>query len=213
VTQAPDREPPRTERGARTRAALVDAARRVFEREGYLNTKITDITREAATATGSFYTYFADKEEVFAAVMDGVRHEMLHPQLGAVGAQADAIAEIEAANRAYLDAVRRNARLVALMEQVGAIDERFREWRQATGRAFIERNAAGIRRLQRDGQADRELDPELAAHALSGMVSRMGYQAFVSGEVDAELDDVVDAVTRLWANALRVSPGSGTLRA
>jgi AcrR family transcriptional regulator len=204
VTQTADRQPPRTERGARTRAALVDAARRVFEREGYLATKITDITREAACATGSFYTYFADKEEVFAAVMDGVRDEMLHPQLDAVGGQADAIAAIEVANRAYLEAVRRNARLVGLMEQVGAIDERFREWRHATGRAFIERNAAGIRRLQREGLADRELDPELAAHALSGMVSRLGYQAFVSGEVDAGLDAVVAAATRLWANALRV---------
>ena len=195
---------PRTERGARTRAALVDAARHVFEREGYLDTRITDITHEADCATGSFYTYFADKEEVFAAVMESVRHEMLHPQLDAQQGD-DPVAAIEAANRAYLDAVRRNARLVALMEQVGAIDVRFRAWRQETGRAFIERNAAGIRRLQREGLADRGLDPELAAHALSGMVSRLGYQAFVTREVDAKLDDVVAAATRLWANALGVS--------
>jgi hypothetical protein len=31
------REPPATERGLRTRAALVAAARKVFERDGYLN--------------------------------------------------------------------------------------------------------------------------------------------------------------------------------
>jgi AcrR family transcriptional regulator len=190
---------PRTARGERTRAAIVDAARRVFERAGYLSTKITDITREAGCATGSFYTYFADKEEVFAAVMDGVRHEMLHPSVEDAG---DPVAAIEAANRAYLEAVRRNARLVALMEQVGAIDERFRAWRQETGRVFIERNAAGIRSLQRRELADRELDPDLAARALSGMVSRMAYQAFVSGELDVPLDDVLAAVTRLWANAL-----------
>jgi AcrR family transcriptional regulator len=190
---------PRTQRGARTRAALVDAARRVFEREGYLNTKITDITHEAGVATGSFYTYFADKEEVFAAVMDNVRHEMLHPRVEATG---DPLGAIEAANRAYLDAVRRNAPLVALMEQVGAIDERFRSWRQETGRAFVERNAAGIRSLQRHGLADTDLDPELAARALSAMVSRMAYLTFVSGEVDASLEEVLTSVTRLWANAL-----------
>jgi AcrR family transcriptional regulator len=192
---------PRTERGARTRAALVGAARRVFEREGYLNTKITDITGDAGVATGSFYTYFADKEEVFAAVMEGVRHEMLHPAVEAAG---DPLAAIEAANRAYLEAVRRNAGLVALMEQVGAIDERFRAWRQQTGRAFIERNAAGIRSLQRQGVADPELDPELAARALSAMVSRTAYAAFVSREVDAPPDTVLDTVTRLWANALQL---------
>jgi AcrR family transcriptional regulator len=193
---------PKTQRGARTRAALVDSARRVFEREGFLSTKITDITREAGVATGSFYTYFADKEEVFAAVMDDVRHEMLHPSVEAAG---DPVAAIEAANRAYLEAVRRNARLVGLMEQVGAIDERFRSWRQETGRVFVERNAAGIRSLQRQGLADRSLDPDLAARALSAMVSRMAYLTFVSDEVGATLDEVLAAVTRLWANALGLS--------
>jgi AcrR family transcriptional regulator len=209
VSSAPETQPPRTERGARTRAALVDAARRVFERDGFLYAKITDITREAGCATGTFYTYFPDKEEAFAAVMGEVRHEMLHPQMEDLGAEAaadgDAVAAIEAANRAYLEAVRRNARLVALMEQVGAIDERFRLLRQETGRAFIERNAAGIRRLQDRGLADPDLDPVLAARALSAMVSRVGYQAFVSGEIEDDLDDVVAAVTRLWANALRLA--------
>lgn len=196
---------PKTQRGARTRAALVDSARRVFEREGFLSTKITDITREAGVATGSFYTYFADKEEVFAAVMDDVRHEMLHPT---VEAAEDPVAAIEVANRAYLEAVRRNARLVALMEQVGAIDERFRAWRQETGRVFVERNTAAIRSLQRQGLADPRLDPELAARALSAMVSRMAYLTFVSGEVGASLEDVLAAVTRLWANALGLSPAA-----
>ena len=196
---------PKTARGVRTRAALVSGARRVFEREGYLGTKITDITREAGVATGSFYTYFADKEEIFAAVMDDVRDEMLHPS---VEVAEDPVAAIEAANRAYLEAVRRNARLVGLMEQVGAVDDRFRAWRQQTGRVFVERNAAGIRSLQRQGLADPGLDPELAARALSAMVSRMAYVTFVSNEVDAPFDEVLKAVTRLWANALKLSPAA-----
>ena len=50
------REPPTTQRGARTRAALVKAARKVFERDGYLDTRLTDITKEARCAAGSFYT-------------------------------------------------------------------------------------------------------------------------------------------------------------
>jgi hypothetical protein len=36
----------------------------------------------------------------------------------------------------------------------------------------------------------------------------MGYQAFVSHEVDASLDEVVATATRLWANALRISPAA-----
>ncbi|MGH2927257.1 MAG: TetR family transcriptional regulator, partial [Solirubrobacteraceae bacterium] len=52
-------------RGVRTRAALIDAARRVFERDGYLEARVADIAAAAGVAHGSFYTYFDSKDDVF----------------------------------------------------------------------------------------------------------------------------------------------------
>ena len=53
----------------------------MFERDGFLDARITDITGEAGVAAGTFYTYFTSKEDVFAAVMEEVNEEMLHPRL------------------------------------------------------------------------------------------------------------------------------------
>ncbi|MFI1539285.1 TetR/AcrR family transcriptional regulator [Streptomyces anandii] len=202
------REPPATKRGARTRAALVTAARRVFERDGYLDTRLTDITKEARCAAGSFYTYFANKEEVLAAVLLEAQEDMLHPGMGRVQATDDAYAVLEASNRAYLEAYRRNAKLMALLEQVAQVEPEFREFRRRRADAFIRRNARGIAELQARGVADREVDPMTASRALSGMVSVMAYHAFVAGDVRDEggpvdFEALVSTVTRLWANALR----------
>ena len=198
------REPPRTARGARTRAALVTAARTVFERDGYLHARLTDITAEAHCSTGSFYTYFTNKKEIFAAVLDETQEEMLHPHVRAIAGTEDPIAVIEASNRAYLTAYRRNAKLMGLLEQVSTIDDDVRELRRRRGAAFARRNAASIRDLQARGLADPGLDPLLAARALSAMVGRMANSAYVHGE-KVPFEDLVSTVTRLWANALRLS--------
>lgn len=70
---------PATARGVRTRAALVWAARTIFERDGFLASRLTDITAEAECSVGTFYTYFNTKDEIFDAVMESAKGDMLHP--------------------------------------------------------------------------------------------------------------------------------------
>ncbi len=193
----------------RTRAALITAAREVFERDGYLDAKISDISRAAGLASGSFYTYFDNKDQVFAAVVAQVQEEMLHPHIRQRIGITDPSALIEAANREYLMSYKRNARLMAVFEQVAQIDENFRTLRIERGRAFAQRNARMIRTLQRSGLASADLDPMITAHALSGMVSRMAYLVFVLDQ-RIPFEKLVATVTQLWVNALQIPPGAST---
>jgi AcrR family transcriptional regulator len=202
---ATTRRPPVSARGARTRQALVQAARQVFERDGFLDARITDITAEAGVAAGSFYTYFTGKDDVFAAVMEEVNEEMLHPRLRPLADRDDPVSVIEAANRAYLAAYRRNAKLMALLEQVAHIDDDFRRIRVRRVQAFTHRNAQAIAQLQRRGLADPELDPQLAADALSAMVGRMAYFRYVQGYGNASTEALAKTLTRLWTNALGIT--------
>ena len=208
------RDPPRTARGERTRTNLVTAARTVFERDGYLDARLVDITAEAKTASGSFYTYFSNKEEIFAAVLEAVQEEMLHPHIREMADSDDPVAVIEASNRAYLVAYQRNAKLMRLLEEVATIDAHVAELRMRRSRAFVERNARSIRDLQERGLADPGLDALFAANALSAMVSRMAYRSYVMGG-DWSLDELVSSLTRLWSNALRIqdlAPDSGATK-
>lgn len=197
-----EREPPRTARGARTRARLVEAARTVFERDGFLDARLADITTEAGTASGSFYTYFDSKEEIFEAVLEEIEDEMLHPHVRQLN-EGDPIGAIEASNRAYLQAYKRNASLMRLLEQVANIDDDFRELRKRRSDAFMRRNARAIQDLQAAGLADPTLNPLLAAGALSGMVSRAAYTNWVLGE-DWDDDELATTLTQIWVNALKI---------
>jgi len=203
ATATPLPAEPLTARGARTRDALVSAAGKVFERDGFLSARVTDIADAAGVAHGSFYSYFKDKKEILAAVLAELQEEMLHPRLSRTALDDDPAAAVEEANRGYLEAYRSNAGLMALLEDMAAIDEDFLRLRRERTEAFVSRNARAIRRLQKQGLADPELDAEIAALAISSMVSRTAYATFVWQD-NADFDAVLRTVTRLWLNALRI---------
>lgn len=193
---------PQTARGKRTREALIVAARTVFERDGFVDSRLVDIAAEAKCSIGSFYTWFDSKDEVFAAVLHQAQSEMLHPGTSGMAATDDPVAIIAASNRAYFEAYRRNARLNQLLLQVATVDPKVRALRQARASAFVVRNGKAIADLQARGLADRGIDPMTAAMALSGMVSRLAQDAFVNELILAPVDELVDAATRMWTNAL-----------
>ena len=67
---------PKTQRGVRTRAALLRAAERCFGDKGFHAVSVSDITNETGMAIGTFYLYFTDKLDVFRAVVDHIQAEL-----------------------------------------------------------------------------------------------------------------------------------------
>jgi len=63
-------------RRARTRGVLLAAGRTLIGTHGVAGLKIQDITEEADVALGSFYNYFANKEELVEAVVEESLAEM-----------------------------------------------------------------------------------------------------------------------------------------
>src|SRR5688572_2283235 len=61
---------PNPERTARTRAALVQAARAAFATNGFTATSTPRIAEDAGVSRGALYHHFADKAELFRAVVE-----------------------------------------------------------------------------------------------------------------------------------------------
>ena len=68
VTSRTTSESPLTERQWVRRGELLEAARRVFERDGYHGTTVSAVVQAAGLSQGAFYLYFADKKGIFAAL-------------------------------------------------------------------------------------------------------------------------------------------------
>jgi AcrR family transcriptional regulator len=193
---------PTTLRGRRTRAALLTAAREVFEENGYLSTRVVDITQRAGVASGTFYTYFDSKEEVFREVIREVTAELFaRTRVSAVADIDDPVERIRAANALYVESYVRYGRMLTLLDQVASLDPSFVGLRREVRQSFVDRAAAGIRRLQEQGVADRALDADTAASALAAMVGHFAHVWLDLGE-PYDPDVAVETLTRLWARGI-----------
>jgi len=194
---------PRSSKGERTRARLVDAAREVFERDGFLTARIADIASTAGLSQGSFYHYFSSKEQIFREVAARQEQRLTAPDpAGREPRDASPRAVIGAANRRYFERYRDAADLMGVIEQVSRYDEPVNAARFATMQHFVERAERSLRRLQDDGLADPALDPTIAADALGAMVARFAEIWLVQGYREYDFEQAVAQLTRLWANAL-----------
>lgn len=194
---------PRSAKGRRTRARLLEAGKVVFERDGFLQARITDIAAEAKVSHGSFYHYFDSKESLFREIaeevevrlvsMDDIPHN--------VDGETSPVERIRAANRAYLTAYKKESRIMRVIEEVSRYNEDVRQVRNKRDDYLAARLESAIRRLQAEGVADKRIDERYAATALGGMVAKFAEMMFIGG-ARFELEAAVEQLTILWANAL-----------
>ena len=194
----------RSRKGMQTRARLVDAAKEVFERDGFLDARIVDIAETANLAPGSFYHYFESKEQLFREVAQMQEERLTAPPQEASpdSPEATPIDRIRRANRLYLERYWDEAALMGVIEQVSRYDEHVNAARMATMKHFVERAERSIRRMQKEGLVDDRLNPSVAADALGAMVARFAELWLVQGYRDYDFDEAVEQLSILWANAL-----------
>ncbi len=67
-----------SDRGARTRRRLLEAAESVFADLGYHDASIVKITEAAGVAQGTFYLYFESKKEIFDELVRDLNRRVRH---------------------------------------------------------------------------------------------------------------------------------------
>src|SRR3984957_2760088 len=91
-------------RSARTRGALLRAARELFAEKGFAATGREEIAQRAGVTRGALYHHFASKTEVAAAVIDELLDELVERVVMAA-LQGDGVrAQLQLGCRAYMEA-------------------------------------------------------------------------------------------------------------
>lgn len=204
VRREGNREMPLGPKAQRTRSTILHAAAELFARDGYQRTTVADVASAAGVSLGTVYQYFRDRSDLVAALVHNNVSHMLERTDTAWRAEEGG----EGLQRVLRNFVRSYAEagpVAGVWEEVSHVDEELGNLRRRLSRAFTVAVEQEIRRASAAGLLRDDVDPGMAAVALTGMVDRYCYVTYVfdpPADGPPAPDDAADLLTRLWAGAV-----------
>ncbi len=157
-----------TSKGRQTREAIEQAARKLFAERGFHGTTLADITSAAGKSPAVFYRYFADKEDLLAALAESFLHEVVTPSGLSLHLRdsPDDDAFFTSVVSGYWNIFKQNIGIMIAVAQLAATQQRFASVQNEFRRFGMDIVAASVRRAQEQGYGT-ELNPEHTAAAIA----------------------------------------------
>jgi AcrR family transcriptional regulator len=170
------------------RRLILDAAVRVFARQGYETSRVGDVAKEAGVAYGLVYHYFGSKDAVLEAVFREQWGRLLAAVALAEQTGGSAPEQLGLVVKIVLRAWRDDPDLVRLLVREITRSPHIQDELDEIGQAFASLQRIVVRG-QEEGSFRSDVDPQIAAWMLYG-----GLEEVLTGWVLGQLPDTAEAV-------------------
>jgi len=197
-----------TAKGRQTRAAIEQAARKLFAESGFHGTTLADITSAAGKSAAVFYRYFADKEDLLATLAESFLHDVVTPSglsLHLPDSPND-YAFFTSVVTGYWNMFKQNIGIMIAVAQLAATQQRFALVQNEFRRFGMDIVAASVRHAQQHGYAS-ELNPEHIAAAIALLFENFTTVFALppgSGRLGLEIsdEDAIATLSTVWKTTL-----------
>ena len=186
----------KAQQAARTRAALIAVARKLFAERGYSGASVDEIAAEAGVTTGALYHQFNSKREVFQATFAALEAE-LSAGIGAIAARYpdDPWGGFVAACDAFLDAsTRPDVRQIIVIDGLSVLGAS--AWREVMNEYGLGITRAAVEAMGSAGVV-KPAPPEAMSHLILGILEQAGIYIAIAPDPAAARRDAGDALRTL----------------
>jgi AcrR family transcriptional regulator len=165
-------------RGVETRQKLLDAAEQIFADVGYPDASIVKITEAAGVGQGTFYLYFASKQEIFDELVRDLNRRIRHALKEASSQGATRLEAELLGFDAFFRFTQEHPGLYGIIRQAEFVSpEMFRYHYDTMSAGYIE----GLREAKARGETA-DIDPEVTAWVLLAAGEMIGLRSVLWGD-------------------------------
>jgi TetR/AcrR family transcriptional regulator, fatty acid metabolism regulator protein len=177
---------------------IVDAAVRVFARNGYYNSRVSDIAREAGVASGTIYLYFKTKDEILVTLFREKMAAWVAHVREQVKDEPDAVAKIRRLVVLHFSVIEKDPSLAEVVQVELRQGHKF--FRGASAHeisAYFELIGSMLEEGQASGTIRRDIAVKTAVKVLFGAMDQMA-TSWVLGKRKYRLSDTAEDVANIF---------------
>ncbi len=178
--------------------AIIDAAIRVFARNGYYNSRVSDIAREAGIASGTIYLYFKTKDDILVTLFRDKMAEWVGQVRREIASEPDAVAKLRRLVALHFQVLERNPDLAEVVQVELRQGHKF--FRGASAHevsAYFELIRSVLEEGVASGQVRHDVPLKVATKMLFGAMDQMA-TSWVLGKRTYRLTEAADAVAGIF---------------
>ena len=185
------------------RKAILRAAIKVFARNGYFNSKVSDVASEARIADGTVYLYFKSKDEILHSIFDQAMAEFIDEGKRELGSIDEPMARLRRVAELHLGRLSadRDLAIVFQVELRGSI-KHMQEFSAAGFGEYLDIIRRTIREGQTAGVFRNDIKPVIAAKIFYGALDEM-VTNWVLSEKAYSLEPLAVEVLKIFCGGIR----------
>jgi TetR/AcrR family fatty acid metabolism transcriptional regulator len=183
---------------------IIEAAVRVFARNGYYNSRVSDVAREAGVASGTIYLYFKTKDDILVTLFREKMAAWVSHVREAIAREPDPVAKVKSLVALHFSVLERDPALAEVVQVElrqghkffrGASAHEVSAYFELIGSVLEEGRAAGVFRD--------DVPVNVATKVLFGAMDQMA-TSWVLGKRKYRLTDAAEAVATVFLRGVTV---------
>lgn len=182
---------------------IIEAAVKVFAKNGFYNSKVSEIARAANVADGTIYLYFQNKDDILIRLFEEEMAEILRKMTGELSQETDPAQKLKRFALVHLKLVEDNQELAEIIQVETRQSSKFmKEYKNPQFQQYLNLISGIIREGQTQGVFRDEVEPGVFKRAFFGALDEMSRYWVLSTARKYSISKAADEISSFFLNGV-----------
>lgn len=185
---------------------IIQAAVKIFARNGFFNSRISEIAKEANVADGTIYLYFNNKYDILISLFEEEMGKIITNMREELAKEENPLKQLEIFSRVHLKIVEENREMAEVLQvEIRQSSKFMKEYRNKKFAEYVNIISSVIKKGQEQGLIREDVMPGILKRAFFGALDEMSRFWILSPQKKYSIHTAAKQISDFFIRGITVS--------